>query len=52
MQANIREKPWENDRKTTVRTKNSYSGEDLFDEYYKEYKVLPFLSKNTTAIIA
>ena len=47
MQANIRENAWENRRKNHdgARTKHSYSGEDLFDVYYKEYKVLLFLSK-------
>lgn len=47
MQANIREKLWENGRKNHngVRTKNSYSWEYLFDEYYEEYKVLLLLSK-------
>ena len=44
MQVNALEKPQKKRRKNHdgARTKNPYSSEDFFDEYYEKYKVLLF----------
>ena len=43
MQTNVREKPPKKRRNHDgARTKNPYSWEDFFDEYYEKYKVLLF----------